>query len=49
MDPGRQIYLGNNKKDFGQKLLYDNKIKKKFRKKNFLKKFGKTKFGNKNL
>ena len=33
MDPGRQIYLSNNKKIFGQKLFLNNKIKKKFLKK----------------
>ena len=27
MDPGRQIYLSDNKKNFGQKLFWNNKIK----------------------
>ena len=35
MDPGSQIYLSNNNKNFGQKWFFNNKIKKKFRKKKF--------------
>ena len=31
MDPGRQIYLSNNKKIFGQKWFWNNKIKNLFK------------------
>ena len=35
MDPGRQIYLSNNKKNFGQKWFLNDKIKNIFQKKRF--------------
>ena len=35
MDPGRQIYLSNNKKIFGQKWFLNDKIKTFSAKKNF--------------
>ena len=50
MDPGRQIYLSNNKKNVGQKWFLNKKIKKYFQKFFFSeKKLGKTKFGKKDF
>ena len=38
MDPGRQIYLSKNKKNFGQKWFFEQKNKKKFPEKKFFQK-----------